>query len=124
MIQRFEGNSVVIVIRDSEKRIIRILHRDFTSMRFRVIRAVFLLDRYRNIIFRPAEKVGIYRFVYDFSVVRHEIREIASHDLRIHFRNRRRRFPRFRNLCSVQCQLRVVVCQRVFHVLDNLRNAD
>ena len=124
MIERFEYNFVVVVIRNPEKRIIRIFHRDFTRMRFRIIRAVFLAYRYRNIILRSAQKGGIYCFVYDFPVVCHEIREIASHDLTIQFHNRRRRFPRFRDLRSVQRQLRILIRQRVFHVLDNLRYAD
>ena len=124
VIQRFEYNALVIVIRDSEKRIIRILYRDFAGMRFRIIRAVFLTYRRRNIILRSVQKLRIHRRSHRVPVIQHEIRIVARHDLTIHFHDRRRRFPRFRNLCSVQCQLRVVVCQRVFHVLDNLRHAD
>ena len=102
VIQRFEYNALVIVIRDSEKRIIRIFHRDFAGMRFRIICAIFLLDRSRDIMLRTVQKFRIHRSSYRVTVICHEIREIASHDLTIQFHDRRRRFPRFRNLCSVQ----------------------
>ena len=124
MIERLERYTFIIVVRYAKQRVIRIFHRNFADMAFRIVGAVFLTYGRGNIILRPVQKLRIHCPAYDLSVVRHEIREIISHDLTIHFHDRRRGLYRFRDFPVQQRQLRVFVCQRIFDVLDDLRHAD